>query len=192
MQSLRWLYVALLLTMQPSQLLFVDEAGARIDMTRTHGRSPKGVRLVEAVPRNRGTVTTILGALTLKGLVAHMTVQGGTSGEVFERFVQEKLLPVLQAGQVVVWDNLAAHKRRQVREAIEAKGCQVVFLPPYSPELNPIEEAWSKLKALLRQKAARTVEALNAAIDEVVSLLTPADAQGWFAHCGYPLPAQPF
>lgn len=161
-------------------------------MTRTHGRSPKGQRLVEAVPRNRGRVTTILGALTLQGLVAHMTVQGGTSGEVFERFVQQKLLPVLQPGQVVVWDNLAAHKRRAVREAIEAKGCKVVFLPPYSPEFNPIEEAWSKLKALLRKTAARTVETLGAAIDEAAACLTPADAQGWFAHCGYSAPAQPY
>ena len=177
--------MALLLTLEPAQLVFVDEAGARIDMTRTHGRCARGLRLVEAVPRNRGRVTTILGALTLKGLVAHMSVQGGTRGEVFERFVQEKLLPVLQPGQVVVWDNLAAHKRRQVREALEAHGCRVVFLPPYSPEFNPIEEAWSKLKALLRKMAARTVEALQAAIEEAVTRLTAADAQGWFTHCGY-------
>jgi transposase len=184
-QQLRWAYVALLLTMDPRQLVFVDEAGTRIDMTRTHGRCPKGVRLVEAVPRNRGRITTILGALSLKGLLAHMTVQGGTSGQVFERFVQEKLLPVLQPGQVVVWDNLAAHKLRQVRQAIEAKGCRVEFLPPYSPEFNPIEEAWSKLKALLRKMAARTVETLRAAIDQAVCSLSSADAQGWFSHCGY-------
>jgi transposase len=92
---------------------------------------------------------------------------------------------VLQPGQVVVWDNLAAHKQRTVREAIEAKGCQVVFLPPYSPEFNPIEQAWSKLKALLRKSAARTREALHAAIDEAIACVTAADAQGWFGHSGY-------
>lgn len=185
MQQLRWAYVALLLTLDPRTLVFVDEAGARIDMTRTHGRAPRGQRLKEAVPRNRGRVTTILGALTVLGLVAQMKVEGGTTGAVFERFVTQALLPVVQPGQVVVWDNLAAHKQRRVREALEAKGCRVVFLPPYSPEFNPIEEAWSKVKALLRKLAARTVETLHAAIDEAIACITPADAQGWFRHCGY-------
>jgi transposase len=189
-QQLRWAYVALLLTIDPHQLVFVDEAGARIDMTRTHGRAPQGLRLVQAVPRNRGRVTTILGALSTVGMVAHMTVDGGTRGEVFERFVLEHLVPVLQPGQVVVWDNLAAHKQRSVRQAIEAKGGQVVFLPPYSPEFNPIEEAWSKLKTLLRKSAARTRQALDEAITAAISRITAADAHGWFGHSGYSL-AQP-
>jgi transposase len=177
--------VALMLTIDPRQLVFVDEAGTRIDMTRTHGRAPKGMRLVEAVPRNRGRVTTVLGALCLTGMVAHMLVEGGTSGEVFERFVLEHLAPTLQPGQMVVWDNLAAHKQRSVREAIEAKGCQVLFLPHYSPEFNPIEEAWSKVKALLRKSAARTREALHEAIHQAIGRISPADAQGWFSHSGY-------
>lgn len=182
--------MALLLTADPNKLVFVDEAGTRIDMTRTHGRAPKGLRVVEAVPRNRGRVTTVLGALTLMGMVAHMLVEGGTTGEVFERFVLEHLAPTLQPGQLVVWDNLAAHKQRSVREAIEAKGCQVVFLPHYSPEFNPIEEAWSKVKALLRKSAARTRQTLHEAIHQAIGCITPKDAHGWFGHSGYSV-AQP-
>lgn len=166
-------------------LIFVDEAGARIDMARTHGRAPRGQRIHEAVPRNRGRVTTVLGAISLRGMVAHMTVVGGTSGEVFERFVREHLVPILQPGQLVVWDNLGAHKQRVVRQAVEAAGCHVVFLPPYSPEFNPIEEAWAKVKAFLRKWAVRAATALPAAIRLALALITPTDAQGYFRHAGY-------
>jgi hypothetical protein len=116
---LRWACVALLLTLDPTRLVFGDEAGARIDVTRTHGRAPRGERLKAAVPRNRGRVTTLLGALTMLGMVALMKVQRGTTGAVFERFVSQALLPALVPGQLVVWDNLAAHEQRQVRHAID-------------------------------------------------------------------------
>lgn len=169
----------------PEKLLFVDEAGARVDMTRTHGRAPRGQRVQQAVPRNRGRVTTVLGAINLTGMVAHMTVVGGTRGEVFERFVREHLVPVLRPEQLVVWDNLGAHKQRVVREAVEAAGCRVVFLPPYSPEFNPIEEAWAKVKAFLRKWAVRTASALPAFIRLALALITPADAHGFFCHAGY-------
>jgi transposase len=172
------------------KLVFIDETGTRLDMTRTHGRAPEGQRLKEAVPRNRGRVTTLIGALTLKGMLAHMLVEGGTSGDVFVRFVEKHLVPALQPGQVVVWDNLGAHLQKRVRRAVERKGCRVVFLPPYSPEFNPIEEAWAKVKALLRRLAARTRQALHEAIASALAAITPSDIQGWFRHAGY-LPAQP-
>lgn len=154
-------------------------------MTRTYARAPQGKRAVDRVPRNRGIVTTILGALTIAGLTSLMTVEGGTSGEVFERFVREHLLPTLCEGDVVVMDNLAAHHRRVIVELIESVGAEVRFLPPYSPDLNPIEWCWSKLKELLRSVGARTKDALFEAIRQVQQLITADDAQGWVRGCGY-------
>jgi transposase len=170
----------------PEKLVVVDETGCRTDMTRTHGRAPVGERLTgEAVPRNRGSVTTVIGALSLQGIIAHLEVEGGTSLEVWGRFVLEHLVPVLEPGQVVVWDNLAAHKCRALIEVIESRGARVVFLPPYSPDFSPIEPAWSKLKALLRKWRLRTCTRLRMGIRLALAALTPRDVAGWFAHCGY-------
>jgi transposase len=131
-------------------------------------------------------VTTILGALTLAGgITAIATIEGATSGPVFAAFVRQFLAPTLRKGQVVVLDNLAAHKSRAAREAIEARGARLLFQPQYSPELNPIEEAWSKLKAHLRTREARSVPALDAAVAEAADRITPRDAAGWFKHAGY-------
>ncbi|NOJ81917.1 transposase [Myxococcus xanthus] len=128
--------------MAPDNLVVVDEMGSHTDMTRTHGRAPVGERLTgEAVPRNRGCATTVLGALTHQGIEAHLEVEGGTSLEVWGRFVLEHLVPILEPGQVVIWHNLAAHKCRALIDVIEPRGAQVVFLPPYSPDFNPIELA---------------------------------------------------
>lgn len=137
------------------------------------------------VPRNRGTVTTVLGALTLAGVSALMTVEGGTSGPVFVAYVEQVLVPTLREGQVVVLDNLAAHKIAAAREAIEAAGARMVFQPPYSPDFNPIEECWSKLKGIIRGKEPRTIPDLDAAIADAAGRVTRSDAIGWFQHAGY-------
>lgn len=165
--------------------MFIDEAGSTVAMTRTHARAPRGERTSEAVPRNRGTVTTILGALTIDGLTATMTVEGGTDGDVFAAYVEHVLLPCLCHGDLVVMDNAAAHKDPRVKALLDEVGAKAVYIPPYTPEFNPIELAWSKLKALLRTAKARTVDALNEAIAESMKLITHQDAAGWFRHCGY-------
>jgi transposase len=154
-------------------------------MTREYGWAPSGQRLVDHVPRNRGTVLTMIGALTADGIEAMMTNIGGTSGEVFESFVRDHLIPVLKPGDVVVLDNLGAHHRKSTLALIEEAGAEPLFMPPYSPDLNPIELCWSKLKAILRQIGARTVTALRAAIQDARNAITRSDAAGWFKHCGY-------
>lgn len=156
-------------------------------MTRDFARSARGERAHDKIPRNRGTVTTMIGAITLEGMTAMMTVEGGTTSEVFETFVGEVLVPTLEAGDFVVLDNLGAHKSKHALDLIRAAGATPVFLPPYSPELNPIELAWSKLKGLLRDAKARTREALYEAIAAALDKITVQDAIGWFKHCGCPI-----
>lgn len=165
--------------------MFVDESGSSISMARSHARSPRGTRTADAVPRNRGTVTTILGGLTLSGLVATMTVEGGTSGDVYAAFLEDVLVPHLKPGDLVVMDNAGAHKDPRVAKILASVGARPLYLPPYSPDLNPIELAWSKLKGLLRTARARSVGALNTAIAIAMSMISPEDAAGWFRHCGY-------
>jgi transposase len=122
---------------------------------------------------------------------AAMTLEGAADALAFEAFVEHLLVPTLEPGQIVIMDNLSIHKGQRVRELIESRECELLFLPPYSPDLSPIEQAWSKLKGYLRRLQARTIEALEAAIAQGLELITPQDAQGWFRHCGYHLPAQP-
>jgi transposase len=165
--------------------VFLDEAGSNIAMTRDYARSESGERAHDKVPRNRGDVTSMLGALSLKGLTAIMTVDGGTSAEVFQVFVEQVLAPTLPPGAIVVMDNAGAHKAASVLEAFAAVGVEVRFLPPYSPELNPIELGWAKLKRLLKDAKARTREALDAAIGAIADAISSSDAGGWFRHCGY-------
>lgn len=157
-------------------------------MTRQYAWAPRGTRAEDSIPRNRGTVTTVIGALTCDGLTAVMTTEGGTSGDVFAAYVEKVLLPELLPGDVVVMDNLAAHKDARVRELIESVRAHLVFQPAYSPDLNPIELAWSKLKWWLRAKKARTHAALDEAIATAMdSVITASDALAWFKHCGYDL-----
>lgn len=170
-------------------MVFIDETGSTIAMTRTYGRSPRGQRLEDRVPRNRGDVITVIGALTTRGLQAMMTVDGGTSGDVFTAYVEQVLKPELRPGDIVVLDNLGAHQDPRVKEAIEAAGAKLVFLPPYSPDLNPIEAAWSKLKDYLRQAQARTREVLDTVVVEATDWISADNAKGWFRHCGYPAQA---
>lgn len=154
-------------------------------MTRDYARAPRGERAHGRVPRNRGTVTTMIGAMGLQGIRALMTVEGATDGDVFETFVEHVLVPKLNAGDIVVLDNVGAHKPPAILQRIRDAGAHVMFLPPYSPDLNPIESCWSKLKQLLKKFEALTVDTLDAAIARAVELITPDDARGWFTHCGY-------
>ena len=161
-------------------------------MARRYARAPKGERAYGSVPRTRGPNTTLIASMTLEGGMGEaMAVEGSTTGTVFETYVEHLLAPTLEEGQVVIWDNLGAHKGDKVRELIEARGAQVLFLPAYSPDFSPIEEAFSKIKALLKKAAARTREALVEAMGEALSAVTPQDTGGWFTHCGYEIEAQP-
>lgn len=171
--------------MNPNQLVFLDEAGSTIAMTREYARAPRGERAHDYIPRCRGTVTTMLGAMTLEGMTALMTIEGGTCADVFVTYVEKVLAPTLEPGDYVVLDNLGAHRSRRALKAIRRAGATPVFLPPYTPELNPIELAWSKLKQLLRDAKARTREALDEAIAQALPRITGRDAHAWFRHCGY-------
>lgn len=164
---------------------FIDESGINLAMTRLFGRAPRGERVVDTVPQNYGPNVTMIGALSLQGLDAVMTVDGATDGAVFRAYVEQVLGPTLVAGDVVIMDNLGAHKVAGIREAIEQRGAQVIYLPPYSPDLSPIEPCWSKVKTALRKAKARTREALERALEQVLSTVTAVDARHWFVHCGY-------
>jgi transposase len=154
-------------------------------MSRLYARAPRGQRAPSTRPVNRGRHITMLGALSLTGLVAAMTIDGFTDGEVFLAFLREVWVPQLRPGQILIMDNLKAHKVAGVATACAAAGVRLLYLPPDSPDFSPIEECWSKVKAILRAKAARTHEALEQAIAEALNAVTAADAHGWFAHAGY-------
>ena len=167
--------------------MFVDETGSHLGLTRLYARSPRGERARGSAPRNRGQNRTTIGSVTLDGMGPGLLIEGGVSTAGFEAYVEHVLAPTLRPGQIVAMDNLRQHQGARTRELIEARGAALWFLPSYSPDLNPIEEAFSKLKALLRTAAARTHEALAAAIWAALAAITPADARGYFTHCGYPL-----
>jgi transposase len=168
------------------RLVFVDESGFNTSMTRLRARAPRGKRAYGKVPRNRGKNTTLMAAITLEGAMGEaMTVEGATDAQAFEAYVEHFLAPSLEEGQVVVLDGLGAHRTQKITDLIEARGADLVFLPSYSPDLNPIEEAFSKIKGIVRKVGARTREALEEAIAVALCALTPEDAAGWFAHAGY-------
>jgi transposase len=167
-------------------LVFVDESGFHTSMMRLRARAPKGERAYGKVPRNRGKNTTLIAAITLEGAMGEsMTVEGATDSEAFEAYVEHFLAPSLSKGQVVVLDGLGAHRPQRIRELIEARGADLLFLPSYSPDLNPIEEAFSKIKGIVRKEGARVREALVEAIGRALAAVTPEDVAGWFAHAGY-------
>jgi transposase len=168
------------------RLMFVDESGFNTSMTRLRARAPRGKRAYGKVPRNRGKNTTLIAAITLQGAMGEsMTVEGVTDSLAFEAYVEHFLAPALKKGQVVVLDGLGAHRTEKVKELIEARGAEIVFVPSYSPDLNPIEEAFSKIKHLVRKVDARGREALVEAIGRALASVTKEDAAGWFAHAGY-------
>jgi len=169
----------------PGRFVFLDESHAKTTMTRTHGRAPRGERVVDHVPAGKYHSTTMLGAVRLDGTVAAMVYEGGTDVPVMEAFAETELKRIVRPGDIVVMDNLSAHKDPGVIAAIQRLGASVWHLPPYSPDLNPIEPMWSKVKGILRSLGARTAEALLDAIGVALRAVTATDAQGWFAHCGY-------
>jgi transposase len=174
------------------RLVFVDESGFNTSMARLRARAPRGQRAYGEVPRNRGKNTTLIASITLEGGMGEsVAIEGATDAEVFEAYVEHFLAPTLKEDRVVVLDGLGAHRTRRVRELVEATGAQLLFLPSYSPDLNPIEEAFSKIKGIVRKARARTREALEEAIAMALSAVTPEDAAGWFAHAGYEPQDQP-
>jgi transposase len=186
-QQARADYHTVIQSLAVDRVKFIDESGINLAMTRLFGRAPRGARVVDAVPQNYGPNVTIIGALSCRGLEAVMTVEGATDGDVFRAYVEQVLGPTLVSGDVVLMDNLRAHKVTGIREAIERCGAHVQYLPPYSPDLSPIEPCWSKVKTALRKAKARTREALDSAVAHVLTTITATDARHWFAHCGYPV-----
>jgi transposase len=170
---------------EPDRLVFVDESGATTEMTRRYGRAPCGERVREATPAGHWSTLTLLGAMNRAGMVASMTVESPTDGEVFLAYLDQVLCPALCPGQVV--DNLSAHKVEGVRQRIEAAGAELLYLPPYSPDFNPIEQAWSRIKQHLRSAKSRTVAALEQIIPQALQAITGQNASAWFSHCGYGL-----
>ena len=184
-----WRWQATLL-LRPADLVFVDESGSNRALCPRYGYAPRGQRCHGQAPRNRGRNTSLLAALGPQGLLATMTVEGSTNTDGFLTYLDRVLCPALRPGQTVVLDNLSVHKSEAVREKIEAAGCRLWFLPAYSPDFNPIEHAFAKLKQSLRKAKARTQEALEAAIAAGLTTITSQDAHGWFKHCEFPLPFQ--
>ncbi|RME37775.1 MAG: IS630 family transposase [Planctomycetota bacterium] len=169
------------------RLIFVDETWAKTNMTRLRGRAPRGQRLVDKTPHGHWKTTTLIAALGIQGMRCSTVVDGAVNGDVFEAFVAQVLVPQLKAGDIVIMDNLSSHKRAGIRERIEAVGAELLYLPPYSPDLNPIEMVFSKIKQLLRTLACRTRTALWQCMQTVLDAVTPSDAINCFRHAGYTL-----
>jgi transposase len=174
----------------PERLVFVDEMGTHTSLAPLCAYAPVGERVFFEIPKNRGKNTTLLTSLHQGGMGPSMAVEGATTARVFETYVEKVLVPSLKAGQIVVMDNLGAHRPKRIRELIEERGCELLYLPSYSPDLNPIEEALSKIKHILRKIAARTKETLIEAIGRALAAVSAQDVRGFFAHCGYHAPAQ--
>ncbi len=167
-----------------ARLVFIDESGAKTNMTRLRGRSRNGARLFSLAPHGHWCTTTMISSIRLNGQTAAMEVEGPSDGSVFREYVRVVLVPSLSPGDLVVMDNLRTHYDLEALQLIEACGASVKFLPPYSPDFNPIEKMWSKIKNRLRGLSARTQDELSAAITQAFAAVTPKDAQGWFLSCG--------
>jgi transposase len=193
-KDLRFSYRFWSLSIDPRNLVFIDETGIHLGMTRLYGRAPIGERLYDSEPPANGGKNISLyafggaklyGGMSIEGLIATLSISGSVNTDVFLFYIQEILIPQLWVGAIIVMDNLSVHHASVVQEAIEAVGAKVVFLPPYSPDLSPIELCWSKLKQLLRSAKARTGEALDQALTKIINeCISADDALGWFAHCG--------
>ena len=185
MLSRRWAWFESQIDLDPDRLVFVDETWASTNMARRYGRCLRGERLRMSVPHGHWKTTTVIAGLRTSGIVAPFVVDCAADRDVFETWIEQVLVPELRAGDIVVMDNLSSHKGPRVEALIEAAGAELRYLPPYSPDFNPIENAFAKLKALLRKEAARTVDALWSAIGRLVDLITPAEARNYFESCGY-------
>jgi transposase len=183
-QQRRW-WDILVTGQRTARLVFLDETGASTKMARLYGWGPKAKRVVSQVPHGHWQTTTFVAALRTTGLTAPLVIDGAMNGELFLAYVQQQLIPTLNPGDIVVMDNLSSHKSAGVRAALEAAGCTVMYLPPYSPDLNPIELAFSKLKTLLRKHAERTVESLWNRIGQLVGEFATQECSNYFRHCGY-------
>jgi transposase len=172
----------------PERLRFVDESSTNIALTPRYARAPKGERARGKAPRNWGKNVTLICSITLSGMGASMSIEGPSDTDSFGLYMKEILAPTLQTGQIVLMDNLSVHRSKWVRELIEERGCQLWLLPPYSPDMNPIEEAFSKVKALLRRAKARVLETLFEATEDALGAVSAEDARGYFRHCGYTIP----
>jgi transposase len=172
----------------PERLRFVDESSTNIALTPRYARAPKGERARGKAPRNWGKNVTLICSITLSGMGASMSIEGPSDTDSFGLYMKEILAPTLQTGQIVLMDNLSVHRSKWVRELIEERGCQLWLLPPYSPDMNPIEEAFSKVKALLRRAKARVLETLFEATEDALGAVSTEDARGYFRHCGYTIP----
>ena len=177
--------VMVAVVVKPERLVFVDECGTHTSLAPIYGYAPRGERLRLSVPRKRGKNTTLLSSMTLSGMGPSLAVEGSTTARVFETYVEKVLAPSLEGGQIVVMDNLGAHRPKRVRELVEARGCELLYLPSYSPDYNPIEEAFAKIKNLPRKAAARSKEALVDAIGVALSAVTADDIRGFFENAGY-------
>ena len=171
--------------MDPARFVFLDETSTATNMARRYGRGPSGARLVAAVPHGHWKTTTFVAGLRQSGIIAPLVLDGPMTGAAFRAYIEQFLAPALEPGDVVVLDNLAAHKVDGVRQAIAAAGASILYLPPYSPDLNPIEQLFAKLKALLRKAAARTGNALWQVIGRLLAAVPPAECANYLGHCGY-------
>ena len=172
-------------SMDLGKLVFIDESGAKTNMTRLYGRAKSGQRALDDAPSGHWCTTTMISSVRLDGSTDCMVVDGATTKDIFKAYVEQILLPTLKAGDVVVMDNLSAHKNQETIDLIESVGAELWYLPPYSPDLNPIEKMWSKIKSILRTLKARTEKALINAIAKALEAVTASDAKGWFESCGY-------
>jgi transposase len=178
--------VMVISSIEPERFVFVDECSSNTSLAPLYGWAARGERAYQRVPRNWGKNITLISSINKEqGMGASLVLEGSTNGTVFETYLEEVLLPTLKSGQVVVMDNLSAHKGEKVRELIEGKGCELIYLPPYSPDFNPIEQAFSKLKSYLREACARSQQTLMEVIGQALSTITASDALGFFEHCGY-------
>lgn len=187
MQKLRADFRELIAALKTKRFKFVDETGLNLAFTRLYGRAAPGVRVVDSVPGDHGGNHTLVAAVGLQGVSAPWLIEGALNGELFELWVREVLGPTLARGELLFWDNLAAHKVAGVAVFLKERGVRLIPLSPYSPDFNPIEKCWSKIKPFLRQAKARTVEALLEALNQALETITPADIRGWFRSCGYPV-----
>ena len=185
-KDLRKLHRLWSFAIDPRNLIFIDETGMHLGLTRLYGRAPKGKRLYDTEsPSNRGQNISLIGGMSIDGLIASMSIVGSVNTDVFLFYIQEILIPQLWTGAIVLMDNLPVHHAPVVREAIETAGAKLMFLPPYSPDLSPIELCWSKLKQLLRSAKARTRAALDQALTQIINdCISADDTLGWFNHCG--------
>ena len=185
MKRQRTLFQKAVAELDVAQFKFLDESGVNLSLTRLYGRAAPDQRVVDQVPLPSGPQTTTLAVIGLTGVTAPLMLSGAVNGSVFYGYIAQCVVPTLQPGDVLFMDNLSAHKVAGIEALIEAQGAQLIYLPPYSPDFNPIELAWSKVKTILRRLKARTFPDLMAALKQALLAITPYDIQGWFAHCGY-------